>query len=773
MTKTSSASAASTGITAKTRTASTATLVDLSEDRPHLERSNTSTLLDLSLENNLFNLQSSTASTSTAATTISPRPLAGTSLPDPARRLSTGHTSRRPVHLPSGTPDDVPATHVPFQPISPTSLCSNGPAPHPPPPSPASPVLAIPSSVKLPPQPNSTPADRFFRTHSMLRRPDYATTAQAPLSPPVSEANASGGGHGSAGASASGIGNANGRDRQTVRVQSSPSSSSDARSRSKSRSNGRRVRVKTPSTSYIDEHAEQHSSHQAYSTRPAAKHSQTQLQVQAQPAQAQLKRNKKFFLSSPTSLDSDEDAFPKSIHGRLSKGAASSNRTMQNGARVEVAGQAQASEEIQDDDDDDAYEDVDDDEEGEDDESGWSSEDDDEHVVEPLHAQPLATKRNASAAAILSSIQKDAIKQAKKQAEEEKDREMFAKRTPSQVNIHRSGLSYIFAPLPTLDSSYDTTRPASAVPAHLRSNRSAVELSDANNRRNRNAPHLTVPGGNGRPRTLQTSKSAAAIPTLANGSARPGQLRPTASGNGLTRLGGMPSGVELSSDEEDSEDDAHNPLRNNSKVQSRIRERSRGRHGSAGSNSQGSSGRDSLPRSLSSAQRLAGLMGQGMVQTSDSVNGRRNSSSPTLSSHPPGAPVSSIAPPVVTMRNDVYATTGDVIFTPRTTRRQMLASELTESLRTNLLMERRSRTGLAMPNIGGMVAAVGSRLTGRNNSPTNAQTQVQKGDAKFTVSQEEREHSFPYKLPPLPRRPSRSTSEPQVPMYYSPGFHHV
>ncbi|KAK9894735.1 hypothetical protein P389DRAFT_100652 [Cystobasidium minutum MCA 4210] len=323
--------------------------------------------------------------------------------------------------------------------------------------------------------------------------------------------------------------------------------------------------------------------------------------------------------------------------------------------------------------------------------------------------------------------------------EEERQRLMFAKRTPSMVATQGGLLSKMLRP-------EEYSRGFANMPGHLRDNKSAMHLNQLPNIRGTAGIEraraanalLTVTG-------LQASKSTAALPDLK--AAESSRLVPSKSGNHLTRLGGAPSGVELESDDDDDEDQPAQDI------------------------------------SPSQQKKLAALM-----QRTTSSNGRPRTSGPvppTTQHSPPRAEVSRVTSAAqIAMQPEAQPAN---IFTPRTTRRNMLATELTESLRASLLAERNKNRPAA--GIGRLVSAVGSRLGVRPQQADSAPSQIeppavvqppriQRGSTGFTPANTNRAD-----LPTRPGNTRASTARlpntransdpPQQTEYYSPGFHHT
>lgn len=349
--------------------------------------------------------------------------------------------------------------------------------------------------------------------------------------------------------------------------------------------------------------------------------------------------------------------------------------------------------------------------------------------------------------------------------EEERQRLMFAKRTPSMVATQGGLLSKLLRP-------EEYNHGSANMPAHLRNNASAMHLNQLPNvgstagieRAKASNALFTVTG-------LLASKSTAALPDLK--AAQPSsRLVPTKSGNRLTRLGGAPSGVELESD--DDEDD------------------------------------QAMPEISPTQQRKLNAL----LQRTTSSQGKAHNASPPRQQEIPLTQVSRVnSAAQLTMQPE-----SPNVFTPRTTRRNMLSTELTESLRASLLAERNRNR----PSIERIVSAFGNRFTGGNRQQqqqqqqvqTVKQPQVQAERPEFTPSKKQASHhpsasSAPLEPPCVQRgstgftplqqdaspddrlrpdaaaasgrkshsRPpptSRANSDPpQQTEYYSPGFHHT
>lgn len=541
----------------------------------------------------------------------------------------------------------------------------DAPALHPPPPSPASPVIMVPSSVILPPQPRPSPADPRFRVHSTIRRP---------ASPPLEE-----------------------------ELESDSESNVDV---------SPKQRTRTPKRS-------------ATSPLPASDVTTTAPRdMRPEPQQlTNAKKKQMFFFSSP-GTDSDDEhstslkrvtmsavltaAPPPSKANSLTKEGRITSEKEKSSTKPAIKvvsvttpteGKTQNRRDGSSHTDDDEYEDEDD--------SDWSSEasesEEDEH-------------------------------QAAIRREEERQRLMFAKRTPSMVAIQGGLLSKMLRP-------EEYSRGFANMPDHLRDNKSVMHLNQLPNiggtagiERARAANALLTVTG------LQASKSTAALPDLK--AAETSRLVPTKSGNHLTRLGGAPSGVELESD--DDEDDE--PVQEMSPTQQK---------------------------------KLAALM-----QRTTSSNGRPRTSGGTQPS-PPRAEVTRVTSAAqIAMQPEVQPAN---IFTPRTTRRNMLATELTESLRASLLAERNKSRPAA--GIGRIVSAVGSRF-GVRPQPDSAPSQIvqpvippppriQRGSTGFTAANQvsngaERARPGPTRASTARLPNTRANSDPpQQTDYYSPGFHHT
>ena len=483
----------------------------------------------------------------------------------------------------------------------------------------------------------------------------------------------------------------------------------------------------------------------------------------AVPAVTSAKKSK-FFIQSP-STDSDDEVFSRSLQLRADAAAAAGKAKLSGQQRTSplqqqdlaqqrvvipaAHGQALHSRPVPpsvrvahaSNDGAQEYEDAEDD----DDDGDWSSE--------------TSSSSEADSGDIDRGLASAAAQRAKAaQTEAERQRLMFAKRTPSQVNVVKSNLSELLAQQRTAQTLQQDMQRAHA--QHLMAKSSGISAA------------LGAHAGNG---GLHGSKSAAALPTVAANERRPGQLRTTASGAGLTRLGAMPSGIELdSSDESDVEQD-------NALLKSKLLNGNAKANGQLGSSPQ--SGSSSVDQQISST-RIAALMD------------RRRLSNGAQAVHPSPSPMSGIAPPVFT---------GDHIFTPTTTRRAMLADELTHSLRLNLVTERATRAG-GMAGIMNRISRAASQVNITTSEPGTSpfQTRTQHGDANFAHGQtgngnaainHDSNFEYPhqqskkssrapafhtvadagceYQLPPRPSPPSRASSEPEAANYYSAGFHHV
>lgn len=627
------------------------------------------------------------------------------------------------------------------------SVPDTTPSLHPPPPSPASPVVMVPCSVVLPPQPRSSPADPRFRIHSTIRRP------RSP--PPLVEEE---------------------QDSQQQQQQDRKENVVNAHSRSDDDMNSRvksdeqRKKPKTPKRSETlpstrSKHSDDDDDDDDNETA-AAKTSSTTAPRDMKPEPQQLTNAKKkqmFFFSSPTTDSDDEGGHNGSFKLRLASvlpnesapvttatpgpaqapGPAkitSVNEKAEtvNNTKEKQSSNGKSTEEKQNgskninegDHDDDEYEDAD-----EDDSDEWSSEasesEEDEH-------------------------------QAAIRREEERQRLMFAKRTPSMVATQGGLLSKLLRP-----EAYD--HGSANMPAHLRNNASAMHLNQLPNigstagiERARASHNLfTVTG-------LLASKSTAALPDLRAATRQEGSSRliPSKSGNHLTRLGGAPSGVELESDDDDDEDE--------------------------------------LAKEISPTQqkKLSALMQR---TTSSRARARDPSSSPPLqrTQENPTTEVSRITSAAQLANSKQPEPTS--IFTPRTTRRNMLSTELTESLRASLLAERNKNRPGAAGGIGRIVSAVGNRLGVRQQQHAPTPQQPQRDSAPSQIEfQSAHQSSSTHLRPPRiqrgvtgftpanldgsavdRRRPSavaasrpppqsRANSDPpQQTEYYSPGFHHT
>ncbi|KZT53526.1 hypothetical protein CALCODRAFT_511380 [Calocera cornea HHB12733] len=282
--------------------------------------------------------------------------------------------------------------------------------------------------------------------------------------------------------------------------------------------------------------------------------------------------------------------------------------------------------------------------------------------------------------------------------EAQRQREMFSKRrTPSRVELVElgrigGGLSRLFHPDPNILQS-DLYRTQSAVDASARStmterlkaNKSAVEL-----RPNGDAPTAVSGEGRKHPAPLKLSKSSAALPTVQNQSVTAGESV-TSSTRGWI-LKGRPE------DDEESETDVEEPEdlgMSRSIAQQRLEafaSRSRSRTGSK---------RQTPPTPLRSSTEpppppQPAEAEPPPTRTSPTRNGNHHQASfaPVKASEPEHAPPQPIdfAPPHP--YNQRIAPQN----TPRTAARIMMADELSESVRRQLLWMRASRA-TGFPNI--------------------------------------------------------------------------
>lgn len=744
-----------------------------------------------------------------------------------------------------------PTTGLPIIRDANTVTSGSSDMPQPPPPSPASPVMVLPSSVVLPRQPMPTPSDAQYRTYSSIKRP---------ISPPFSNSSQSQ----TTGAGSSLLTSVSDGARTNLPTPASQSQATHI-SKTGNESQTRQQVAKDAQQVAKDAHksaeglagpAQRNGVASVPPKTPGPPHQQHQRRSQTVPAQSRIanateeaaacqgtaaKKGKMFFFSSPQT-DSDDEAFGTSVgrkkalqspaslaahnslknsgyfsssHGAaaaptLASTAAAAKATSPQRKDKTTVAEAPVSEEHSDE------EDFEDDDE---DDSDWSSETS-ESEGEELRIAEAARRRRL------------AIEKAR---EEERQRQMFAKRVPSQVHLEveeRGGglLSQLLHP-----ENYP--RNFQNLPTNLRNNKSAVELQRArpsdtaligldvvSNRNNHQflsrATHASAANknrdGNGLMVTgLQSSKSAAALHQL---------NRAGPSTNRLTRLGGAPADVELESD--DSDDDEENDHRNYQP----LRALSHGRDGSSGRVSE-TSGRASTPMSSekqtqdgpapgrtsssSTRSRSRDFSAAQQERLASLLHKRTNSATNLLKTAPSSTSVTTsvvIAPePLQVPASTAAANTNGVgqAFTPRTTRRNMLATELTESLRMNLIWERQSRIHTskgAIAGLGGMVAAGVNRLTGKNQPQTtqnsrpsdaqqaqasahgsNAQPpRIQRGSSTFqaqtndtSVTQDGANQRQEYTLPARPpansksqRRNSDSSTHTNQD-YYSPGFHHV
>lgn len=442
--------------------------------------------------------------------------------------------------------------------------------------------------------------------------------------------------------------------------------------------------------------------------------------VATQPAHLK-KNNKKFFLSSPTT-DSDEEAFGSSPAHRVS--LASSMPAIDASAeagpsRMQQKGASETRASAMNGkaaQHGEAEEAVSDDEDDE-----FEDEEEEEEEGESDWSSETEDSEDERIAAA--------------RKEEERQNSMFAKRAPSQVNLQNGLLSKLLHP-------HDYPRDFANLPLHLRSNRSALELARArpqgmvglDKTEDQQGPQLTVTG-------LHASKSTAAISNLG----RAGLLRANASGNHLTRLGGKPADIELDSDSSDEEEDDN---------------------AQSGGSRQDSANEQSV---------LAMDKQRNSRASRSSLNLMRQGGSSLALAAPPTA---SVAAPAVLPIQDAVAAQAAIISTPRTTRRNMLSTELTESLRVNLILERQTRKPVRA-GLGGMV----SRLTAAAAKQGQAAaTQLQRGSERFAEAPQQHQqppvsdpYTAPMRAPTPPGPPQKAASDPNVNQheYYSPGFHHT
>lgn len=647
--------------------------------------------------------------------------------------------------------------------------------PDPPPPSPASPAQQIPASVVLPRQPYPSPSDpRFVTRYSTTRRPPtpppsdtsslnatrdsssyllnkpgipdrQQQQASLPLSPlsadqpvptllngphetkqrtlrnalvtvPEQHANGhQGSQHGSSPSSSGG-----GASKKGVHFSDHPTTAShavDMQRRASSGSNTSSTRsggLRRPANNITS----------ASGGRQRSPISPTSDDAGEPIPGAAARRSKKFFISSPTTDSDDEQHLSFGGRNRARAGvagvaqrhapvsssplkspafvpksnAAGVSAQTANGTAANVAVEEEGEE---------GEEDEDEDEEDEDD-SDWSSETSDS-----------------------ASTDDEEERQAALRAEEQRQRDMFAKRVPSQVALSSNGSSL----LSQLLHPETYSRNFASLPAHLRNNKSAVELartgisadqvSGLERSQQGTGNNLTVTG-------LYASKSTAAMANAVapdrrtllsqNGLRGPG-LRPTASANHLTRLGGAPSGVELESDDDDSDSDSRSDRAGGGSEAASVTAMVTSGDRTGADSANGVSKHKKL--TTEQHERLASLMQRHNSKTQLAPTAAADSYVdasylPRQDRSAAAADGSSAAVPA--LRRVLSSTTnmaamqapqpvqsqGPAAYTPRTTRRTMLATELTQSLRLNLVLERQTRSRLS-----NMVAAVSSRLAGR------------------------------------------------------------
>ena len=530
--------------------------------------------------------------------------------------------------------------------------------PHPPPPSPASPSLAIPSSVVLPRQPYPSPSDARYTVHSTTRRP---------ASPPF------------------------GSDQKKQKLSSVSENQSQL--------------VSSTGSTMLE--PQQHQ----VNIRPSESRNEVKTSTQnqgnlappsnLQPASASVlplstgvpannnKKSKMFFLSSPTT-DSDDDTLVASLGknknkknalafakpGPLSPVLAQEQHRPQGSDSTHTKAERKTKEHSKP-----ADEESDDDDLVDEDDSDWSNE--------------------------ASESEEDNEQQMALRVEEERQRSMFAKRVPSQANVNGGLLSQLLHP-------EEYPRNFANLPSHLRINRSAFELARARpsgtlqglDRRSDGSKNLTVTG-------LHASKSTAALPNLDH---RP-KLATTASGNCLTRLRGAPSGVEMESDDD-----------NNSE-------------GEATHDNSNKNGNNKSEFTPAQHDRLVTLMHKRGSSTTHQKTGPSSATATAASAATTTLVAIPELPPRQQQQQQVVAVQvqGATAYTPRTTRRNMLATELTESLRMNLIWERQSRNRLTnggARGLGGMVIAVGNRLVGRQ-APQQQQQQQQNPSSGIPQEQDQ------------------------------------
>ncbi|KAI0326453.1 hypothetical protein GY45DRAFT_1339433 [Cubamyces sp. BRFM 1775] len=313
------------------------------------------------------------------------------------------------------------------------------------------------------------------------------------------------------------------------------------------------------------------------------------------------------------------------------------------------------------------------------DDSDWASEGDSAEEREKTKAPAPTRPKGKSTSSPALSAEEARLRAAAEEAQRQRD--MFAKvpkRSYSNLNRTRSGLlSQLLNPDPNIfppNHPYRTTR---------------------------STQDMTQLGRQGSAPTLQMSKSTVAVPLAAQVTA---QVAPTAVGNTDTaRPGGgyRPKGRPQEAELEDTESDNDNPddtIQVSRSLAQRklaaLADPNRRRHSDRGL--------------LSQQQQEHQQFQQQMMQEHGRAGLTTVATAPIPLNHPYNLP-----PPPPPM-------------TPRTTRRQMLQTELSESLRRNLLWERQvSRVNMASRRSSGVLGGGLRPLTAVNgDGPVAAQEQA-------------------------------------------------
>lgn len=322
------------------------------------------------------------------------------------------------------------------------------------------------------------------------------------------------------------------------------------------------------------------------------------------------------------------------------------------------------------------------------DERGWASEGDSAEEREKSKAPAPTRPKGKSTSSPALSAEEARLRAAAEEAQRQRD--MFAKvpkRSYSNLNRTRSGLlSQLLNPDPNIfppNHPYRTTR---------------------------STQDMTQLGRQGSAPTLHMSKSTVAVPLAAQVTA---QVPPAAVGNtDGTRPGGgyRPKGRPLEAELEDTESDNDNPddtIQVSRSLAQRklaaLADPNRRRHSDRG---------------LLSQQQQEHQQFQQMMQETGRTGLTTVATAPIPLNHPYNLP-----PPPPPM-------------TPRTTRRQMLQTELSESLRRNLLWERQvSRVNIAGRRSSGVLGSGLRPLTAMNGDGPTAQEQPFQQQAAHTQAQ--------------------------------------